>query len=84
MIKRRIVYTRHARRRMKLYGITTQDIEEAIRSPDSKPKVERDRYAAYQVLGSKFKAIPLKVVYVIENDDLVILSAYPLKKSYRR
>jgi len=69
---------------MKLYEIATEDIEEVIKSPNSEPKIERDRYVVYRILGSKFKAMPLKVVYVIENDDLVVLSAYPLKKSYRR
>lgn len=83
-MERRIVYTRHARRRMKLYEIAIEEVEEVIKSPNSEPKIERNRDVVYRVLGPKFKAMPLKVVYVIENDDLVILSAYPLKKSYRR
>jgi hypothetical protein len=69
---------------MKLYEITPKDVEEVIKNPATEPAIERNRYVVSQVIGSKFKGKPLKVIYVIENDDPVILSAYPLKKSYWR
>jgi hypothetical protein len=69
---------------MKLYDITAEDVEKVIKNPDNEPRRERNRYIVHRTLSSKFKGMPLMVIYVIENDDLVILSAYPLKKSYRR
>ena len=83
-MERRIIYTRHARRRMKLYEIAIDDVEEVIKSPDSEHRMERNRYIALHIIGSKFKGMPLKVIYMLENVNLVVLSAYPLKKSYRR
>ena len=83
MNKIKITYSRHARRRMKLYGIFQEDIEQAIANPDKDPEVEGSRYVVYRT-SPKFKGLPLKVIYVFEGENMVILSAYPLKKAYRR
>jgi hypothetical protein len=79
----RIAYSRHAKRRMRLYGIAREDIEQTIAHPDKEPQMEGSTYVVYRTLP-KFGAFPLKVIYVFEGDCMVILSAYPLKKAYRR
>ena len=83
MNKIKITYSRHARRRMKLYGIFQEDVEQAIANPDRHAEMEGSRYVVHKT-SSKFKGLPLKVIYVLEGECMVILSAYPLKKAYRR
>jgi len=79
----KITYSRHARRRMRLYGIAQEDVEQTIAKPDRGPKVESNRYVVYRTLP-KFGCLPLKVIYVLEGEHMVILSASPLKKAYGR
>ncbi|OHB94488.1 MAG: hypothetical protein A3E19_01240 [Planctomycetes bacterium RIFCSPHIGHO2_12_FULL_52_36] len=76
-------FTRHARRRMRLYEISQEEVEEAVSKPD-KIDIESNRKVVYKIFAQRFKGMPLKVVYVKEEGDVVILSAYPLKKSYWR
>ncbi len=69
---------------MALYGITDEDIEKAIANPDVGPGTEGKRYSVLRTEKGKFKSMPLKVIYVMEDGKIVVVSAYPLKKSYRR
>lgn len=68
---------------MRLYEIAQEDVAQTIVNPDRGPKVEGNRYVVYRTLP-KFGGFPLKVIYVLEGECMVILSAYPLKKAYRR
>lgn len=67
---------------MRLYGIQKQEIEQAIQAPE---RLEQEgRYqVAYKTFPGRFDGKSLKVVYVIE-DDIVVITAYPLRKTYRR
>ena len=67
---------------MRLYGITTADVEAVVTSPERRDE-EGEYLVAYRQFFRRFDGFPLKVVYVVEN-DVVIVSVYPLKKSYRR
>lgn len=67
---------------MRLYGITIADIELALANPDRRDG-EDEYLIAYRQFFRRFHNLPLKVVYVIEEQP-VIVSVYPLKKSYRR
>ena len=84
MADNKVTYSRHARGRMKLYDISEEDVEEVLAKPDIGPETEEDRFIAVRKLKGKFKEMPLKVVYVIEESKIVVISAYPLKKSYKR
>lgn len=68
---------------MSLYGISQEEIEGAVSNPD-KIDIESNRRVAYKTFAQRFKGMPLKVIYIEEGEDTVILSAYPLKKSYWR
>jgi hypothetical protein len=65
---------------MRLYRIKESEIQEAINSPD-KEETEENKKIAHKTFPNRFSGLPLKVVYVIE-DYTVIITAYPLKKSY--
>lgn len=67
---------------MRLYGIQQQEVEDSIKAPE---RTEwEDRYhVAYKTFPGRFGDKPLKVVYVIE-EDVVLITAYPLRGTYWR
>lgn len=75
-------FSRHARNNMRLYGITAEDVE-LILSMSHHRDQEGEYLIAYRHFVRRFGDDPVKVVYVIE-DEPVIVSVYPLKRSYRR
>lgn len=78
-----IKLTRHAKNNVKLYKIRLEDIEEVLEEAEIKD-TEEDRYIAIKRIKRKFGNLPLKVVYMIENDDKIIITAYPLRKTFKR
>ena len=66
---------------MRLYGITLADVEATITNPERRDE-EGDYLIAYRRFFRRYNDLPLKVIYVIE-DEAVVISVYPLKKSYR-
>jgi hypothetical protein len=77
-------FTRHARNRMRLYGITTKDVEDVFKEPSFGPAIEGTRMVLLGRPAAKFAQKPRKVVSIEEKGGYVVLSAYPLKRSYRR
>lgn len=75
-------FSRHAKNNMRLYGISATDVELTIVDPDRRDQ-EGDSLIAYRQFFRKHENLPLKVVYVIE-DEPVIVTVYPLRKTYRR
>ena len=67
---------------MKLYGITKTDIEDVIKTAEIR-MIERNRHIAIRKIKDKFENMPLKVVYTMEDEDNIVITAYPLKKSYK-
>lgn len=68
---------------MRLYGIKGEEIREVINYPEPRSQ-EEGRWIALKILPGRFGGLPLKVVYVTENDEIVVITAYPLKKVYWR
>jgi hypothetical protein len=77
-------FTRHARNRMRLYRITTEDVQEVFRDSAIVPEIEGNRTVLLGKPKAKFSHRPLKVVYVEEPGRHLVLSVYPLKRAYRR
>ena len=75
--------TRHAKNNIKLYKITMEDIEEVLEEAEIR-YIEEDRYVAIKRIKGKFGNMPLKVVYMVEDDDKIIITAYPLRKTFER
>lgn len=75
--------SRHARNNMRLYNITESDIQNAINSPDTSGR-EVDKVVVVKKFPDKFSGIPLKVVYEKVENELFIITAYPLKKKMWR
>lgn len=75
--------SRHAKNNMRLYGIAREEIEQTIRSPEHIGQ-EFGRQIALKSFEGRFSGLPLKVVFVWEKDEPLVITAYPLKKAYRR
>ena len=70
----RVEFSRHARRRIKLYNIpesTLLEILENIELSQGEHKIIED------VSGIKF---PVKMVIAVEGEIITVITAYPLKK----
>lgn len=79
----RIVYSRHALQRVKLYEIDTGEVERRLGSLDleSIPANEKRSFVFENVHSRVGK--PIKVVLVKENDELVIVTTYPVKRGLK-
>ena len=75
--------SRHARNNMRLYNISEGDILDAIDSPDVSGR-EGDKVVAVKKFRDKFSGFPLKVVYEMIENELFIITAYPIKKKMWR
>ena len=62
---------------MRLYQIAREEIEETIHAPDFVGREGR-YHIAHKIFPGRFGALPLKVIYVVEQEPVVI-SAYPLR-----
>jgi len=71
-----IVFSRHAKRRLKLYGISELTIREILAEPDF---AEGNHEITCVVTGVKH---PIKAVFSLERDILTVITAYPLKKGF--
>ena len=75
--------SRHAKNNMRLYKISERDIVEAIESADVADK-EEDKLVVLKKFRGKYSGYPLKVVYERTENQLFIITAYPLKKKMWR
>ncbi len=75
---KKIIFSRHAKRRAKLYNISLADIEGIIKSKSltsgKQTIVQKVNYLKY----------PLKIVLKVEIDKIIIITNYPLKKEKRK
>lgn len=70
----KIKFSRHAKRRAKLYEIPETTIEEILSDSEFN---EGEHELIKDVAGFKY---PIKVVFSVENDIITIITGYPLKK----
>ncbi len=75
--------SRHARNNMRLYNISERDIGSAIDSPDTSDK-EGNKVVAVKKFPDKYSGYPLKVVYEKIENEIFVITAYPLKKKMWR
>jgi hypothetical protein len=78
-----IIPTRHAKNNIRLYKIKKEDIEEVLEKAETR-YTEEGRHIAIKRIKGKFGNMPLKVIYMIENDDKIIITVYPLRKTFER
>ncbi len=69
-----IKFSRHARRRIKLYDIQESIIEKIIANSDLS---EGEHEIIKTIAGFKY---PIKIVASVENDIVTVITTYPFKK----
>lgn len=74
-----IRFSRHARSRMKLYGIEQTDVELTISHPEQS-LLDGDNFIATRGFENKYFGYPLKAVYCRIDNDILVVTVYPLKK----
>ena len=68
--------SRHARRRMRLYGISSQEVESTIVSPDLVEPTRRSRLNAIKSVSDRI----VRVTYVEEADRIVVITVTPRRR----
>lgn len=72
-----IKFSRHAKRRAKLYKISESAIRKILEAAD----LDEGEYELVKdISGSKF---PIKIVVVVEEEVATVVTNYPLKKERR-
>lgn len=69
-----VIFSRHARRRLKLYNITESIIFEILKDlnlSDGEHELIRN------ISGFVY---PIKIVVSVEDNDIIVITSYPLKK----
>ncbi len=70
----KIKFSQHAKQRAKLYKLSLSTIENILK----KKNLPSGKYEILQeIKGQKF---PIKIVISVENDTIVVITNYPLKK----
>ena len=73
-----IKYSRHSKRRMKLYNISRADVELVVKKGKAETLVDGKIAFLFNISG-KFK-YPIKVVAVGDSDSIEVVTAYSVKK----
>jgi len=73
-----ISFSRHAKRRMKLYGITERDVMRVLDEGECETDhTHKTSFVLDALQGFKY---PLKVVTVETSESRLVITAYPVKK----
>ncbi len=76
-------FSRYARNNMRLYNISERDILETMDLPEI---IDREgiKMITIKKIQNRFSGYPLKVVYEKRENELFIITTYPLKKKLWR
>ena len=72
-------YSRHAKRRMALYALSEEDIAYVVGEGKREDLAQPGRMSFTSYLAARSQ-YPIKVVGLEHGKDLLIITAYPLKK----
>jgi len=74
----KIKFSRHAKRRARLYKIPEETIKKIL---ERKVLFQGTQEIIEKVEGVKY---PLKIVVAVENDIITVITNYPLKKGIKK
>ncbi|HET6514551.1 MAG TPA: DUF4258 domain-containing protein [Thermodesulfovibrionales bacterium] len=72
-----IKFSRHAKRRAKLYGIPESTVAAIL----AKMNLSQGEHEIIKDIGQKY---PLKIVVSVKKDTLSVITNYPLKKGRKK
>ena len=71
----KIEFSRHSKRRMKLYSISEEIVINLINHENIKEEGKYEIIKRVETLS-----LPIKIVFIYEEDKVVVITAYPLKR----
>ena len=74
----KIKFSRHAKRRGKLYNISEETVEKIL---EEKELIQGNQEIIEDVQGLKY---PLKIVVSVEGDLVTVITNYPLKRGRKK
>lgn len=69
-----IKFTRHAKNRLRLYDISVDLIENAIKFPDRKSVNSEGNVTVWKTISG----LKLKIIYTVEENHIYIITVIPL------
>jgi len=72
-----IKFTRHSKKRMKLYNITEDVVKRIV---DTYEAQETDDGKIIYIGPVNSFAYPIKIICKVANDEIIVISCYPLKR----
>ena len=78
-----IEFSRHSKRRMKLYDIDENDIIKAINDYSLNNKLFYGRHDILDKSLSVKYVYPIKIIFSVENGKIVVISVFPFKRGYK-
>ncbi|MFQ5674394.1 MAG: DUF4258 domain-containing protein [bacterium] len=79
----KIKFTRHAKNNMRLYNISEDDVNAVIDKPDEASE-QKDKTISIKHIENRFSNMPLKVVHGRKKEVTIIITTYPVRKSYKK
>ena len=76
----KIIFSRHAKRRMQLYKIEKKDVVEIVKNYIADKVSALGKQEVVNKEMEKKYNFPLKIVFSKENDKTIIITVYPLRK----
>ena len=73
----KIIFSRHAKRRAKLYGIPESTVSDIL----AKMNLHLGEQEIIKNIGQKY---PLKIVVSVKKDNISVVTNYPLKKGRKK
>ena len=78
-----IKYSRHAKRRFALYDITEKMISSLIEAHLKFLSLRDGRHEVVEK-NTDGRDYPLKVVFILDKNEITVITAYPLKKGVKK
>jgi len=73
-----IHFSRHAQRRLKLYNVSETNVAEILKNSKL---IQGHQSVIGRISGFE---LPIKTVIDVDNDKVVVVTAYPLKKTRKK
>ena len=73
-----VEFTRHARRVLRFWSISQEDIIATLENPDSVFPTEKGRLNAIKSFGGQY----LRVTYIERQDDILVITVTPRRRPW--
>ena len=79
----KIKFSRHAKRRMNLYDISEDVVSGIVNRRIMASELRIGKYEVVEKIDDK-PVYPIKVVFSLEKHQIIVITAYPLKRGLKK